>query len=208
MNNMPRKNIVFDVGRVLIDFSFNPFVDFVNEHVNRQLSEEEFSKFVKVSDYEEGKLSTFDFLDNIYNFLNSNSDIRHPLELKEEIKKRWQEIFSPIDEMLEYARKVKENHSVFLLSNTSELHWDYLEENYSLLSYSHSYVASYQVKCLKPNIQIYKIAEEKFKLNLSNTIFIDDKLENILGAREAKWNAIQYTNPAEVKSKIDEFIDN
>jgi len=54
---MANRTIIFDLGKVLIDFSFDPFYDWIENHTNR--TRKDVYKFLKenqlIKDYELGK---------------------------------------------------------------------------------------------------------------------------------------------------------
>jgi FMN phosphatase YigB (HAD superfamily) len=82
-----------------------------------------------------------------------------------------------------------------LLSNTCECHWDrLLKSQYGLLPAVFSAIAlSYQIKAMKPDPKIYRAAAELAGVKPSEIFFCDDVMGHVIGAREAGFEAVQYT---------------
>ena len=63
-------------------------------------------------------------------------------------------------------------------------------------------IISGEEKLIKPDPKIFHLACERFNLIPENTIFIDDRVENIDTASRLKFQTIHLTNPAEIKSLV------
>ena len=176
-------NVVFDVGRVLIDFSYDDFFATLRNRGGQIDNEADFSEKVGLIPYEHGEISSSDFFERI------NSLLVDPLSVVE-LKNAWNNLFTPIDDMLTFAGELKVCCGVFLLSNTSELHWQYLQQTFNLNAICHDLLASYEVGVMKPDPEIFRAAERRFGLEPETTIFIDDKRENVEGALACGWQGM------------------
>ena len=67
-------------------------------------------------------------------------------------------------------------------------------------------IISGQENLIKPNIAIYNLAVERFNLNPSETVFIDDKIENIISAKKIGFNTIHLEDPSSIKKDIENFL--
>ena len=65
-------------------------------------------------------------------------------------------------------------------------------------------VISYQVHMAKPNSDIYEYTAEKFGINPQETLFIDDYLPNIEGARKVGYQAYLFTTPDAFRQYLKE----
>ena len=59
---------------------------------------------------------------------------------------------------------------------------------------------------VKPNAEIYKLAKSRFNLIPEETVFIDDKKENIEAANKLGFLTIHLTNPEIIIQEINRFI--
>ena len=92
-----------------------------------------------------------------------------------------------------------------LLSNTCEAHWSWIEQQlYStVVGWFEEIVLSYEVKAMKPQRDIYEHASRIVSVDPGSIFFIDDRIENVEGARFAGWEAVQYTDAASLKSIVE-----
>lgn len=66
-------------------------------------------------------------------------------------------------------------------------------------------VLSYEVKLRKPNPKIFKLTLKKLGTKPEETVFIDNKLENVEVARKLKINGIYYRNPTQLNKSLARF---
>jgi epoxide hydrolase-like predicted phosphatase len=104
----------------------------------------------------------------------------------------WNGIFSSNPAMERTILGLKERFPLFLLSNTSDLHLDYLRRNYDILRHFVDGVFSFQVKCAKPDRKIFELAIKRFDLRPENTIYVDDLPANVHSASDLGFKAIRY----------------
>lgn len=196
--NATVKNVVFDVGRVLIDFNYVDFFTLLNLHGAEISTEADFVTRVGLLEYEKGKLTSAHFLGRLQSLL------RCPLP-EEELEAAWIGLFSPVPAMLELATELKSVCGVFLLSNTSELHWQHLQSAYALNECCHDLLASYEIGALKPEPGIYRAVEKRFDLVPATTLFIDDRQENVAGAQACGWQGHWHRDRKETIAKLKQL---
>lgn len=189
-------DVVFDVGRVLIDFSYDQFAATIRRHGAICDGPEDFLAHVNLVGYEHGEISSDEFLRQLNGLLNE------PLP-QNELRAAWNDLFSPIREMLAVAGTLKQHCGVYLLSNTSELHWQHLQEAFGLDKISHDRLASYEVGAMKPNPEIFSAACSRFDLHPETTVFVDDLEDNVKGAIACGWHGIWHQSPAVTKSALE-----
>lgn len=87
-------------------------------------------------------------------------------------------------------------HRVGLLSNTSDLHWQFFADGrYSMIPDAFECVAlSFRLGRMKPEREIYLEAAELAGVAPEEVFYVDDVAANVHGAREAGFDAVQYTS--------------
>lgn len=99
---------------------------------------------------------------------------------------------------VEIFTKVKENgYKTYLLSNVGQEQWEYLAQQkawHDIFDQFDGLVLSYQIKMAKPEPQIYRYILEKYNLKPEESIFIDDRIENIEAAKKLGIDAILCDN--------------
>ena len=182
------KSIIFDWGGVLID---NPTESFSIECAKRigisvEQLENAYSDFA--SQFERGRLKESDLWKNIGKRLKINIKNKHSIW-----KECFKKIYSPRNEIFHLAKQLKKNgYVIALLSNTEIPAMNFFnEQNYDLFDYK---VFSCIEGFAKPKPELYRILLDKMKISGQQTLFIDDKIENIRTANELQINTIHYKN--------------
>ena len=191
-------DVVFDVGRVLIDFNYEQFAATLRRHGAVCAGQEDFIAQVNLSGYEHGEISSAEFLSQL------NGLLKEPLP-SAELTAAWNDLFSPIHEMLAVAGALKPHCGVYLLSNTSELHWQYLQERFGLDKICHDLLASYEVGAMKPTPEIFSAACSRFDLQPETTVFVDDLEENVKGAIACGWQGIWHRSTTSTKTALQQL---
>lgn len=177
------KAVVFDIGNVLLPFDFTVALRRLQQksHVDSLMETMEPVKFA----YESGAIDRAEFLAQMRTVLDYDGT-------EEEFVAAWQDIFTENTAMTEIVRALHAHYPLYLLSNTSDLHMDYVFKMYPVFGLFKDAVYSYRVKCFKPDRKIYELALQQFGIEAGNTLFIDDLLPNIVTARELGLCAIHY----------------
>ena len=75
-----------------------------------------------------------------------------------------------------------QGYKIYILSNMPGPFYKELIHNYDFFNHCDGIVASYQIKFIKPELEIYQYLLEKFNIDPSTALFIDDVEENIVAA--------------------------
>ena len=183
------KNIIFDMGGVLIDY--NP-----EKTVKKYFSKEHGEIFLREilrnpiwNDKDRGII----FPDEI---MEQKKDVI-PAEIFEKVSEMVNNFYPympPFEDMCEVVKELKDNgYKIYLLSNASS---DFHERRSGIpaLSYFDGVVVSADYKLLKPEKEIYEVLYEKFSLKPEECFFIDDVQKNIDGAKATGMNGHCHSN--------------
>jgi putative hydrolase of the HAD superfamily len=113
----------------------------------------------------------------------------------------------PIQEMIELFHEVRrQGYRVYILSNMpEELHQE-LVKLHDFFKYPQGQVYSYIVKAIKPQPQIYQVLLQTYQLKGSESVFIDDREDNIRVAKSLGIEGIVCKNPKQVRSELLELF--
>ena len=104
--------------------------------------------------------------------------------------------------------KIKElNYPCFVLSNWSAETYEGMEEKYPFLKDFDGKIISGRAFLIKPDPAIYELAISRFNLIPEETLFIDDRLDNIEAAQNLNFQTIHLTNPSLIQDLIDPYIN-
>ena len=156
---------------------------------------------IPVLEFEAGRISRWEFyrkLKKIYRFEHSLADF----------EKVWCSVFTGLTDLVDYAMELKENYNVYILSNTDEIHFNIVWQDYPELHFfGDNLMLSYELDSVKPQKEIYERALKMFDLNPEDCLFIDDKLENIHGAAINGIAGILFTNVEDTKRDIKKYLN-
>ncbi len=180
------RDIVFDIGRVIVGIDPGPMLEFLVSRGSPRLDLNATLERVGLTDHETGRMDGAGLIERFRALA--------PLASHEELRQRWLEIFSPHADMIRLAHQVTAHHGVYLLSNIGDLHWEHLTQRHGLAAIGHGALTSFHAGVMKPHEDIYVQAERKFALVPASTVFIDDRTENIEAARARGWHGIVHRN--------------
>lgn len=192
--------IVFDLGGVIINLNvprcvgnFKHLMD--EEYIRTVLGiDDEGEGVVAVSaatkqlmhDYEYGNISTDDFLRTLQQYC-------HPGTTIEQIRAAWLTMLDELpQERLDYIAALRrKGYRTVLLSNSNELHWDPIWEQYHLGSYFDAVFASHHLHMAKPNREIFDHVIREAQIDSAHTVYVDDLDKNrTAGERFAGWKTV------------------
>jgi len=119
---------------------------------------------------------------------------------------RWKEmILGPVDGTPEILNSLhqKQNQRLLALTNWSAELFPYALENFDFLGFFEGILVSGEEKMKKPDLEIYRRFEEKFPIDRTKSVFIDDSAKNIAGAKEAGWNVIHFKNASQLETELN-----
>lgn len=117
----------------------------------------------------------------------------------------WPQMFAgPIKGTLDIfeAIKASKKYRYYALTNWSAETWPTALELFPFLSSFEGVVVSGQEKTRKPYTDIYNILFERYQINPSTAVFIDDNFDNIEAAKELGMHAIHFKNPVQLATEI------
>jgi 2-haloacid dehalogenase len=120
---------------------------------------------------------------------------------------RWKEMLGgPIEETVNILRELKEsNHyKLYALTNWSNETFPLALLNYPFLQWFDGIVVSGREKIRKPDAAFYNLLINRYELEASSTLFIDDNERNIRGAAVCGIDGIHFTSAAQLKAILEE----
>ena len=98
------------------------------------------------------------------------------------------------------------NYNCYVLSNWSSETFVGMIDEYPFLKKFDDLIISGNEKLIKPNKEIYILAIKRFNLNPIETVFIDDKIENIKTAKKLGFKTIHLYKPELLTNEIKKYI--
>lgn len=190
---MAEKTLVFDLGQVVINYDLNKFIKSFSAKTPldkvQNLKKIMLEYSVLAANYEKGLITSKEFY-------RSLSERTHYTGNYNEFSVIWNEIFDkPTQEIVSLIKKLKNKHKIALLSNTNELHFDYLLSKYpEIFDLFDDLVLSYKIYMRKPESDIYQYLIKVCNKNPDEIFFTDDIEINIAAAKENGIKAYVFKN--------------
>lgn len=203
------KNIIFDLGNVLINLdmplTWNKFEILLGKNYKKRLAENNSGNVFE--DYEIGAISEDEFVINLQK--SSDNSV-----FKSQILDAWNAMLLDIPELrFTFLEKLGSKYRLFLLSNTNYTHlmyvYRYLENKHGIKDFDGRFFEktyySHFIAKRKPNVDIYNYVIQDAGINAHETVFIDDLVENIEGAKKAGWNAILHDPKTDIVTVWNDY---
>ena len=180
--------VIFDLGRVLIDFDFKIAVERLKKRCPVDMLKllTFFSLHSPAVDFDRGTLDETAF------FAAIQKELNFPVSM-EEFTGFWNEIFTEKREMVELAKGLRKKMKVGILSNTNPWHVGHLREKHGWVFEFDAFVASCEVKLMKPDPEIYRLILRKLGVGPEDAFYVDDIEKNVAAARELGMDAVRFT---------------
>ena len=199
---MEIKNIVIDVGKVLVYFE--------PEWIMDKLGFEEETKTV---------LRKAMFEDSLWNEVDRGVMTTEELvaaftenapEYEKEIRETYLHVGDSIELLphaVEWTASLKEKgYHLYIISNYGEYTLEQTKAKMDFLQYMDGAIFSYQYQIIKPDARIYEQLLKNYELKAEECVFIDDKVENVEGAKAVGYQGIVFTTYEEVQEKLKELL--
>ncbi|NBV42676.1 HAD family hydrolase, partial [bacterium] len=108
----------------------------------------------------------------------------------------------PIDDAIEMFKVLARQYPVYILSNFQDSPFDRLVVRHPFLREARGTVVSAKVNMMKPEPDIYHHLIGHYNLTPQETVFIDDRPENIEAAAMFGINGILFQDPAQVRREL------
>ena len=113
----------------------------------------------------------------------------------------YREVFPILSELK------KKGDRIFVLSNTSKVFYDLLDEQLSpLKELLDGFVLSCDIKAIKPDLAMFKEILDKYQLDPANCIFLDDIEDNTSAAQKLGIRAYQVKKRSDVVDILKSYI--
>jgi putative hydrolase of the HAD superfamily len=177
---------LFDIGNVLLKFDFSVAMKktLALSEVHDPIEATAQIDRIKLG-YEDGQIDRAAFLRGVFDVLRYRGT-------EADFVAAWEDIFTPNEPMVALVEKLHGRYPLYLLSNTNDIHVDYIFRRYDYFRHFTGGTYSHVAKASKPGREIYEIAQRQHGLDPATTFFIDDLLPNIETARSLGFNAHHY----------------
>lgn len=193
------KNIIFDLGNVVLKLKWEIVLNkFSDNDSDKKLLEEVIFNSEEWKELDNGTIEKADAINMMISKLPEK--LHNPCR---EIMASWREGLVINNNIINFIENIrKQGYKTYVLSNAPHEIPEYLTQK-DLDKYFDGQIISAQEKVSKPDPKIYEILLDRYSLNPEESLFLDDKKENIDAAINCKINGyvFDYNN-------FNAFLDN
>ncbi len=194
----PIAAIAFDLGNVLVKVDHMRFCRRLAELAGMPPQEVYAAVFQTGLEpgYDTGRLSSREF----HRRLQTHFRLDLPYARFREL---WTEIFDPLEDMEEVAARLARRYPLYLLSNTNDLHFRYIEAHFAgLLQHFRAFILSYRVGSRKPEAGIFQALIREAGLPPHQILYTDDLEDFVLVARSHGLTAWPFVSPRDFQEQL------
>lgn len=197
---MPVRAVVFDLGKVLLDFDYRIAIQQLVPRT--RLSIDELNRLINQStllhDYETGSLKTPEFFRQVQAASGFDGDLT-------EFAAMFANIFTPIEPMVALHAELRLRRiPTFILSNTNDLAIQHIRARFPFFQRFDGYVLSYEHGSMKPAPPLYEITERLAGARGSELFYVDDRPENVVTALERGWLGVVHETPERSRAAMQD----
>jgi FMN phosphatase YigB (HAD superfamily) len=194
--------IVFDLGGVILKFSHLSICERLSDISHTPVNEIYgfiFNNSLE-SRYDTGEITSNDFYMEIKNYLKIDLSFNGFYDI-------WTNIFEENVEISKIIAGLKEqNHRLFLLSNTNEMHFNFVKSKFAIVNIFDGSILSYEAGRKKPDINIFKEVLRKTGAAANDHVYIDDIKENVIAAQSIGMFGIYFKNADKLKKDLADYL--
>ncbi|HCI28653.1 MAG TPA: HAD family phosphatase [Fervidobacterium sp.] len=194
------KNIVFDLGRVLV--KWYP-CEYAAEMFGEKVAEEICAKVYNSPDWTEidrGTIKEAEFWER------KKKELPHLEKELEHLSHKSLDFLESIEENTALILPLKNaGYNLYVLSNFNGDNFDAIYKKYEFFRYFDGLIVSSWYQMVKPEREIFMLLINKFNLKPAESLYIDDNINNVKVAEEFGFLTIHLANYTKLREKLEEF---
>ncbi|WP_319370343.1 HAD family phosphatase [uncultured Ilyobacter sp.] len=195
------KNIIFDLGRVLLNFE--PLEYTYKKIPDKQRAYKIYQEIFKSDEWlmlDRGVITEDEAINRICG-RNPEND-----QLIREVMNNWYEILTPMEDVVDILKELKlKGYKIYFLSNFHLLAFERVSKKYDFFRNFNGGIVSYIENLLKPEDEIYNKLVAIYGINPAESVIIDDTKDNVISAEKLGFKTILFTTSIDLKEKLFEY---
>ncbi len=190
--------VIFDLGKVLLDFDYTRAAQALAPHSH--LTPVEFKRVVDQSpllhQFESGRLNNEEFYREVCQMTGYRGGF-------DAFASAFGDIFDEIEPMITLQSELRRDGiPTWIFSNTNDLAVGHIRRRFPFFSDFDGYILSHEIRAMKPLPASYESVEQQTGLRGAELLYLDDRLENIEGARTRGWRTVHHLDPRDTIEQV------
>jgi HAD superfamily hydrolase (TIGR01509 family) len=195
------KAVVFDLGKVLVDFDY--LIAGRRIAARGKLTLLEIGVYIARSplfvEYESGRVTTQQFYEEIRGVTGFRGDLT-------EFSNCFADIFTEIQPMVRLQAELQQRGmSAYAFSNTNELAAEHIRRSFPFYSKFDGCILSFEHRAMKPDARLYEVVERQSGRREAEILYLDDRPENIAAGAARGWQVILHESPEKSRAAIQKL---
>ena len=202
MNPPTPKAVVFDLGKVLLDFNYGRAAHAMAPHsrVDAEAFRQALDQSPLLVRFECGELTPEAMFEEVVRMTGYRQDFAA-------FAAAFGDIFTEIPEMIALHAEIRASGPpTYIFSNTNGLAVDFIRRRHPFFHTFTGHVYSHEVGCMKPQPAIYEAVEALAGCRGAELLYIDDREDNILSGAGRAWQVVHHVSVpatiAHVRSRL------
>jgi len=195
------KAVVFDLGKVLVDFDYSIAARKIA--ARGKMPADEINYFISQSPllfrYETGLMTTQQFYGEVCAATGFDGQ-------PDEFGQCFADIFVPIPPMVQLQATLRRpGRPSYIFSNTNDLAVGHIRHNFPFFANFDGYILSYEHGAMKPDAKLYEVVERYCGHQGAEILYLDDRPENIATGAARGWQVILQESPEKTLAAIQKL---
>ncbi len=192
------KNIIFDFGNVLVQW--HPELIY-KDHFGDEAKAWWFLRHIADANWR-NRIDAGESTDTCIAELKQQHPQYH--DAIELYRSRWKEMLTgEVPDMRELINELKtKNYELFGLTNWSMETFPEARERFGILQMIDRYVVSGEEHLIKPDPRLFQVLLDRYQLNATDCIFIDDNPDNVAAACRMGMHGIHFIGADDLRQKL------
>lgn len=190
--------VVFDLGKVLLDFDYAIAVRKLLPRSTATVSQiqQVIDQSPLLFALETGRISIEEFFATI----RTASGFRGELA---EFIDAFSDVFTPIPPMIELNDQLRARGvPTYIFSNTNELATRHVRHSFPFFERFNGYILSHEHGAMKPEAKLYEVVEQLAGQRGDRILYLDDREENIVAGAQRGWQTIHHVSPEQTIAAV------
>lgn len=192
------KNVIFDVGMVLVDFKWREYLktfNFTEEIYNKVANAMFLSK--EWNEYDRSILSDEE---TVKSFIKNAPDVEK--EIREVFKNVGNAIIT-FEYSSAWINELKnKDYKVYILSNYARRTYELTKKQLSFVKLCDGAVFSFEINKIKPETEIFYELIRRYNIKPEDSVFLDDNINNVKAAVKLGFNVINFIGKEQAVNEL------
>jgi glucose-1-phosphatase len=193
--------VVFDLGKVLVDFDYSRAARRIAAQSQRSAAEVQalIDNSPLLFRYETGRLTREEFYREVCQATGFTGTLA-------EFCDYFSDVFTPMESMIAlHASLRRSGYPTYIFSNTNDLAIAHIQRSFPFFAHFNDYVYSFEHGAMKPEAKLYEVVERVTGREGAAILYLDDRIENVEAGRRRGWQTIHQQSPAASAQRLHEL---